>query len=185
MSDSSVIGIVRKSIGWTIGLSIVMILAGMLAIVVPPAAGIAVVVVVAWLLILGGVAHLVFAWHTRSAGGLVWELILGLLYIALGIFLVVRPIAGLASLTLLLAAYLFAEAVLEFVLSFRLRGLPGSGWLLFDGIVTIILAVMIWLTWPSNTEWVIGTLVGISILFGGVSRLMLALKARSLVTKPA
>ncbi len=183
--STSTVGFVKESINWTIGLSVLMILAGMLAIVVPPAAGIAVVALVAWLLILSGVAHLVFAWHTRTAGGLVWELILGLLYVGLGIYMVVQPIAGLASLTLLLAAYLFVEALLEFILSFTLRGQPGSGWLLFDGIVTIILCGMIWRTWPSSSEWVIGTLVGFSILFGGVSRLMLALKARGLVSKPA
>jgi uncharacterized membrane protein HdeD (DUF308 family) len=183
--STSTVGFVKESINWTIWLSVLMIVAGMLAIVVPPAAGIAVVVLVAWLLILSGGAHLVFAWHTRTAGGIVWELILGLLYVGLGIYMLVQPIAGLASLTLLLAAYLFAEALLEFILSFTLRGQPGSGWLLFDGIVTIILCVMIWRTWPSSSEWVIGTLVGFSIIFGGVSRLMLALKARSLVSKPA
>ena len=92
---------------------------------------------------------------------------------------------GLASLTLALAIYLFAEGVSELILSFRLRPMPGSGWLLFDGIITLILGVMIWRTWPSSTEWVIDTLVGISMLFSGVSRLMLFLTARRLVAKLA
>jgi len=74
---------------------------------------------------------------------------------------------------------------LEFILSFRLRPLPGSGWLLFDGIITLILAIMIWKTWPSSSEWVIGTLVGISMLFSGISRLMLSLAARRLVSNLA
>jgi uncharacterized membrane protein HdeD (DUF308 family) len=86
-------------------------------------------------------------------------------------------VAGLASLTLALSTYLLAEGVLELILSFRLRPMPGSGWLLFDGIVTLILGVMIWRTWPSSTEWVIGTLVGISMLFSEISRLMLSLTA--------
>ena len=178
MNASTAGTFVKESIGWTIALSIMMILAGTAAIAVPPFAGIAVAVLVAWLLVFSGVAHLVFAWHTRTTGVLVWGLILGLLYIAVGIFLLLRPIAGLASLTLMLAAYLLVEGILEFILSFRIRHLPGAGWLLFDGIVTVVLGVLIWMTWPSSTEWVIGTLVGISILFGGVSRLMLALKAR-------
>jgi uncharacterized membrane protein HdeD (DUF308 family) len=96
---------------------------------------------------------------------------------------------GLASLTLALAIYLLAEGVLEFILEFilslRLRPLPGWGWLLLDGIVTLILAIMIWRTWPSSTEWVIGTLVGISMLFSGISRLMLSLAARRLLAKLA
>lgn len=185
MNATSVGTIVKKSVGWSIGLSILMILAGCLAIAVPQAAGIAVNLLVAWLLVFSGAAHLVFAWHTRTAGGVVWELLLGILYIFVGVYLLLRPVAGLASLTLALAAYLLAKGVLELILSVRLRPMPGSGWLLFDGIVTLILGVMIWRTWPSSTEWVIGTLVGISMLFSGISRLMISLAARRLVAKLA
>jgi len=126
---------------------------------------------------------LAFAWHTRTTGGFVWELLLGVLYILGGAYLLFHPLAGLASLTLALAIYLFVKGLLEFFLSLRLRPMPGSGWLLFDGIISVILAVMIWRTWPSSSEWVIGTLVGISILFSGVSRLVLSLAARRVVAK--
>ena len=185
MSATSAGTLVKKSIGWSIGLSLLMIVAGILAIALPLSAGIAVNILVAWLLAFSGGAHLVFAWHTRSTGGFLWELLLGILYIFIGAYLLVHPLAGLASLTLVLAMYLFLEAVLEFVLGFTLRPLPGSGWLLFDGIVTLVLAVMIWRTWPSSTGWVIGTLVGISMLFSGTSRLMLSLAARSVTSKLA
>ena len=185
MSATSAATFVKKSVGWSIGLSVLMIVAGILAIASPLAAGIAVNVLVAWLLVFSGCAHLVFAWHTRSAGGIVWELLLGILYIFIGGYLLMHPLAGLASLTIALAMYLFLEAVLEFVLGLTLRPLPGSGWLLFDGIVTLVLAVMIWRTWPSSTAWVIGTLVGISMLFSGTSRLMLSLAARSVTSKLA
>jgi len=91
-------------------------------------------------------------------------------------------VAGLASLTLVLAAYLRLEAILEVILSFQLRPVSGSGWLLFDGIITFILAIMIWRSWPASTLWVIGTLVGISMVFSGVARLMISLGARRLVS---
>jgi uncharacterized membrane protein HdeD (DUF308 family) len=149
------------------------------------AAGIAVNLLVAWLLLFSGGAHLVFAWYTRSAGGFLWELLLGILYLVIGGYLLMHPVAGLESLTIALAIYLVMEAILEFVLGFRLRPLPGSGWLLFDGIVTLILAVMIWRTWPWSTGWVIGTLVGISMLFSGTSRLAISLAARSATSKLA
>jgi len=77
------------------------------------------------------------------------------------------PVAGLVSLTLGLAFYLAAEATLEFILAYRLRPLPGSGWLFFDGIITLVLAMMIWRTRPESTAWAIGILVGISMLFRG------------------
>ena len=185
MSATSLGTIVKKSVGWSIGLSVLMILAGFLAIAGPQAAGIAVNLLVAWLLVFCGAAHLVFAWHTRTTGGMMWGLLLGILYICVGVYLLLRPVAGLASLTLALAIYLFAEGVLELILSFRLRPMPGSRWLLFDAVITLILAAMIWRTWPSSTEWVIGTLVGISMLFSGISRLMLSLAARSLTSKLA
>jgi uncharacterized membrane protein HdeD (DUF308 family) len=185
MSPTSAGTIVKKSVGWSVGLSVLMIVAGFLAIAMPPAAGLAVNIIVAWLLVFSGAAHVVFAWHTRTVGGLVWELLLGVLYILVGAYLLSHPVAGLASLTLALGIYLFAEGILELVLSFRLRPMLGSRWLLFDGVVTLILAIMIWRTWPSSTEWVIGTLVGISMLFSGISRLMLSLAARRLVTKLA
>ena len=185
MSATLAATFVKKSVGWSIGLSVLMIVAGVLAIASPLAAGIAVNVLVAWLLVFSGCVHLVFAWHARSGGGLLWELLVGIVYIFTGVYLLMHPLAGLMSLTLALAIYLFVEAILEFLLGFKLRPLPGSGWLLFDGIITLILAVMIWRTWPSSTAWVIGTLVGISMLFSGTSRLMLSLAARSVTSKLA
>jgi uncharacterized membrane protein HdeD (DUF308 family) len=159
-------------------LSVLMIVAGILAIIMPGAAGIAVNVMVGWLLLFGGGLHFVFAWTSRRSGGLILGIILGLLYGFVGMYLLLNPITGLISLTLALAVYLFAEGVLEFFLAFQLRGTGRSGWLVPDGILTIILAVMIVMTWPANTEWVIGTLVGISILFTGVTRLAMTLAAR-------
>ncbi len=185
MSAASAATFVKKAVNWSIGLSVLMIVAGVLAIASPLAAGVAVNVLVAWLLVFSGCAHLVFAWYTRSTGGFLWELLLGVVYIFIGVYLLIHPLAGLASLTIALAIYLLLEATLEFVLGFTLRPLPGSGWLLFDGIITLILAVMIWRTWPSNTAWVIGTLVGISMLFSGTSRLMISMAARSVTSKMA
>jgi uncharacterized membrane protein HdeD (DUF308 family) len=171
--------------GWSIAVSLLMILAGILAIGLPVAAGIAVNIVVAWLLVFCGLAHLVFGWHIREIGGIIWEVLLGVLYIGVGAYLLTHPVAGLVTLTLALAIYLFAEGVLELVLSFQLRPRQGWGWLLLDGVVTLILAMMIWRTWPASTEWVIGTLVGISMIFSGATRLMLSIAARSLVAKLA
>jgi uncharacterized membrane protein HdeD (DUF308 family) len=103
---------------------------------------------------------------------------LGFIYIVAGGYLLANPVAGLATLTLVLAVYLFVESILEFIMSYSLRPMRGSGWLLFDGIITLILAIMIWRTWPSSSLWVIGTLVGISMLFSGVARLTISLAAR-------
>jgi uncharacterized membrane protein HdeD (DUF308 family) len=162
-----------------------MIVAGIVAIGLPLVAGVAINILVAWLLVFSGLAHLVYAWHIRAIGGEIWQVLLGALYIGIGVYLLMHPVAGLVTLTLALAIYLFAEGLLELILSIYLRPRPGWGWILLDGIVTLILAIMIWMTWPANTEWVIGTLVGISMIFSGTTRLMLSLTARNLVTKVA
>jgi uncharacterized membrane protein HdeD (DUF308 family) len=164
-----------------------MIVAGLLAIVVPPVAGIAVAILIGWLLVFSGVTHLVFAWHTRGAGSIIWEVFLGLLYLAVGSYTLSNPLVGLTSLTLVLAAYLIIESILEFVLAVRLRPVRGSSWLFADGLITLVVAFMIWRSWPASSAWAIGVLVGVSMLFSGISRLMLSLAARSLIgrTTPA
>jgi uncharacterized membrane protein HdeD (DUF308 family) len=112
----------------------------------------------------------------------IWEVFVGILYIAVGGYLLINPVLGIVSLTLALAIYFVAEAALELVLFFRLRPMPGSGWLLFDGTITAILAIIIWRTWPLNSAWVLGTLAGISMMFSGTARLMLSLAARRALT---
>jgi uncharacterized membrane protein HdeD (DUF308 family) len=158
-----------------------MIGAGLLAIISPAVAGVAVTVLFGWLLIFSGILHLAYSWQAGRPGAVVWEVLLGILYGVIGFYLLARPDAGLASLTLALAFYLVFEGVLEFVLSFQLRPLPGSGWLLFDGVVTLVLAAMIGAAWPISSAWAIGTLVGVSMFFSGITRLVLSVAARRIV----
>jgi uncharacterized membrane protein HdeD (DUF308 family) len=171
----------RKAATWSIVLSLLMIAAGLVTIGIPVIAGVAVTVIVAWLLLFNGLLHVAFAWRAGRPGAVVWEILLGILYGAIGFYLLASPVAGLESLTLVVALYLFLEGALEFALSLRLRPAPGSGWLMLDGIITLILAVMIWSTWPSSAAWVIGTLIGISMLFSGITRLMFSMAVRRIL----
>ena len=172
---------IHKATTWSIVLSVLMMAAGVLAIGAPVVAGVAITAIVGWLLVFSGVLHMAFAWRAGRAGSVLWEILLGFVYALAGLYLVANPVAGLASLTLVIAFYLLIEGILELVLSFRLRPAHGSGWLLFDGVVTLILAVMIWSTWPSSAVWVVGTLIGISMVFSGITRLMLSLAVRRVV----
>jgi uncharacterized membrane protein HdeD (DUF308 family) len=168
----------RRSLNWSIDLSVLMIVAGLLAIVVPPAAGIAVTLIVGWLLMFSGAAHFVYAWHTRRAGTVVWEILVGVAYLVVGFYVLWNPVLGLASLTFALAIYLFVECILEFVMGWQLRPRPGSGMLYVDGIITLILAILILRTWPSSSGWILGLLVGISMLFSGITRLAISVAAK-------
>ncbi len=170
--------IARTSVGWSIGLSVLLIVAGLIALAAPLIAGVLVESVIAWLLIFGGIAHLLLAFHVRGAGAHLWEALIGIAYLVAGIFLFLHPLAGLVSLTLFLGAYLLIKGIFELIAGFSLRGVPGGAWLFLDAVISVILAVFIWLHLPYAAGWVIGTLLGVAILFSGISRLAFSLSAR-------
>jgi uncharacterized membrane protein HdeD (DUF308 family) len=181
MANSMTAG-VQQQTTWSIVLSVLMIAAGVLAIGLPLVTGIAVGALIAWLLLFSGALHVAFAWRGHGAAGVLWEILVGLAYGTIGFYLLAHPLVELASLTLAVAVYLLVKAILECVLWFQLRALPARGWLLLDGMITLALAVMIGSTWPSSAAWVIGTLVGISMFFSGISRLVPSLSQRRLPT---
>jgi uncharacterized membrane protein HdeD (DUF308 family) len=174
----------NRSANWSIALSILLIVVGFFAILHPGVSGLGMTLFIGWLLIVSGFFHLIFAWKVHTAGRIIWEILVGIVYLWAGIYLIRHPLQGLVTLTLVLAFYLFIEGIFELILAFRLKPIPGWGWTLFDGIITIILGFMIWRTWPSSTVWAIGTLVGISMLFSGFSRLMLSMAAKRIL-RPA
>jgi uncharacterized membrane protein HdeD (DUF308 family) len=106
-------------------------------------------------------------------GGLLWELPIGILCIATGGYILMDSAPALLSQTIALAIYPILEAIWEFVVRLKLLPFRGSGLVLFDGNVTLILSAVIWMTWPSSSASVVGTLAGISTLFNETSRRVL------------
>jgi uncharacterized membrane protein HdeD (DUF308 family) len=169
---------VRQGSAWSILWGLSLIILGVLAVGSPFVAAVAVNVVIAWLIVFAGVVHVIIAFHSHRAGSLIWRLLVGLAYICFGVYLIARPALGVASLTLVLASLFLVEGVFELALFFRVRSMPGSTWMLVDGIVTLGLGLMIYLQWPSSSAWAIGTLVGVSMIMSGITRVMLALAVR-------
>jgi uncharacterized membrane protein HdeD (DUF308 family) len=160
-------------------LGVLLIAAGLLAIALPLLAGLAASTVVAWMLYLGGIGHLLFAWSARRAGLVLWQVALGLLYCGVGGYLLVHPVAEISTLVLILACYLLAEGALELLLAFVVDPFPGRGWLFCDGVVTLVLGGLIWNAWPTDSEWMIGFFIGLSMLSSGVSRVALSSVVRA------
>jgi uncharacterized membrane protein HdeD (DUF308 family) len=175
-------GEIRESATWSIVFSVLMMIAGTLAIAAPPLAGLTVTVMVGWLLIVSGALHLGYAWRAHGAGAIIGEIVLAIVYALVGVYALAHPVAGLASLTLAMAAYLVAKGVIEAIVAFNLRPLPGSGWLLLDAILTVAIAAMIAGSWPVSAGWAVGVLVGVSMLSSGFSRLMVSIAVRRLVS---
>jgi len=163
---------------WSIVWGILMFICGLIAIALPLISSIGIVIVLAWVILFAGLSHLVFAFHSRGVGNVLWQILLAVLYVVAGIYLLIHPLLGVVSLTLVLAVFLALEGIVEIALYFGLRGVQHSGWVLLDGVITLILGILIWRQWPSSSVWVIGTLIGISLIFSGISRVMLSLAAR-------
>jgi uncharacterized membrane protein HdeD (DUF308 family) len=178
-------GLIKKASGWFIAMSVIFILLGMGAIAEPGVAGLAVAMLVGWVLIFGGVVHIVSAFGERGTGRVIWRVILAIVYVVGGYYFLKHPLLGLSTLTLLLAGILLAEVVLELAAYFRTRKEGGSGWLLVNALITLLLGGLIWRHWPSSSVWAIGTLVGIKLMMTGISRLMLGMAARKLATRLA
>jgi uncharacterized membrane protein HdeD (DUF308 family) len=175
--------IIKKASGWFIGMAVAFILLGIFAIVEPGVAGLAVTILVGWVLIFGGVVHTVAAFSRGGLGRVIWHVLIGIVYVVGGFYFLTHPLLGLGTLTLLLAVIILTEAVFEVIAYFRTRGTGGSGWLLVNALITLLLGGLIWFHWPSSSAWAIGTLVGVNLLMTGISRLMIGIAARNLVNR--
>lgn len=167
--------------GFSIVLSILLIVCGFLAILLPIEMSLGVVIVIAWLLMIGGVVQIVNAIRGRTTGSRFWTGVIGFIHFGMGLFFRLDLGIGIAALTMALIAFFVAHGIIDIVAYFQTRKSGASGWVLFEGIITLILGLMIWRHWPSGSLWVIGTLVGINMIFTGTTRLMLALAVRRAV----
>jgi uncharacterized membrane protein HdeD (DUF308 family) len=170
---------IKKGVNGPLLTGVLLIVLGIVAIALPAASTIFAETWFALILIFAGASKLVYALQTRNQGGFLWKLLLSILYIGTGVMLFVYPLTGVLTLTLLLGSYLLTEGVFELVLAFRLRPQQNWTWVLTNGIVTLLLGGLVWFQWPFDAPWLIGILVGVSVLFTGISRVMLSLNARS------
>lgn len=159
---------------------IILLLLGCVAILVPLLAGLATTVFLGWLLLFAGIIGLVATFRTRGAPGFAWALVSAILALVAGIALIWHPLQGLYSLTLLLVAFFVVDGILMIALAVsHRRGLSGRWeWMLANGIVDLILAVVIVSGLPGSALWAIGVIVGIDLVFGGAALIAMALAAR-------
>jgi uncharacterized membrane protein HdeD (DUF308 family) len=161
---------------------IILFILGLLAIVVPPIATIAVAVLVGWLLLLSGIVGLISTLRMRSAPGFWWSLLSAVIGIVAGVVLLRWPLSGAFSLTLILTVFLVLEGIISILYAFEhKRELSGRwGVMLFSGVVDLCLAGIIFAGLPGTAAWAIGLLVGINLVFGGSALIAMALHARNI-----
>lgn len=174
---------VRKTRRWLMVTAILALLGGAAAIVVPPVATLTMTIFIGWILVYAGVVMAIDSWTQRAAGR-TWERALqALLTLVIGSYMVLFPGAGALSLTLLLVIWFVISGGLQLAAARQLRGLPGAGWMLFGGVLAIVLAVLIALDLPSSAEWAIGLLVGINLVFWGTRALVAASLVKRVVER--
>lgn len=159
-------------------LGLLTIALGVLAIVVPHLASIAADLVVGLLLLVIGLLEGVHAVQMRGRRGQLWRVLGAVLGAGLGLLLLLFPIAGVVSLTLVVAVFLVVEGILKAGMAFQLRPLNGWGWLLTSGVLAMLLGIVIIALWPSAALWVLGLLLGIDLVFSGLWVVFLALAGR-------
>jgi uncharacterized membrane protein HdeD (DUF308 family) len=178
MAQNTPVELVKHASTVSILWGVLLIVFGAVAVASPFLAAVAVNAAVAWLIVLAGVVHVMLAFRAHGAGSMIWKLLVGIAYLCFGGYVIVHPVLGVASLTLLLASLFVVEGVLDIILFAKMRPMQGSSWVLLDGIVSLLLGGMIYMQWPSSSAWAIGTLVGISLIFSGVARVMMSLAVR-------
>ncbi len=162
---------------------IVFIILGILALAVPHIVSIAMGILLALLLLFGGIVHLFNAFSGKKGATFVLSAILSILLIVAAVLLLIHPVYSVMAITLMLSIYLFVQGVIQIIASFALRPLKSWGWILFTGIVAILLAIVIWTNWPVSGVSFLGIIFGINLIVWGFSEIMIAISVKSLAGK--
>ncbi len=183
-TDPDLNAAVRKSVRehWRLYLAegIILVLLGLAAIAIPPAAGLAATIFLGWLLVIAGIVGLLSTLRARHAPGFGWALLSAIVALLAGAVLLWNPLRGLVTLTYVLIAYFILDGILLIILAVEhRRELSGRWeWMLLNGVIDLVLAAIIIAWLPGAFAWALGLLVGIDLAFGGATLIAMALSAR-------
>ena len=152
---------------------IVVVILGILAIALPMLTGIALTMTLGVILLATGAAQLVYTFKSRSFGEGATRFIFSALAILAGLSLFLQPGAGLATITLFLAIWFVVDGIWSLVAGFRWRPFDGWGWMVFSGLVSIVLGIMVYRQFPYSAAWLVGLMVGIRLVFAGMTMIMM------------
>jgi len=170
---------VRRNWGWFLILGIALIVIGTAAIVAAEITALATALVFGWMVLIGGVFEALAAFWARKWSGFLLHLLVGFLYVVVGLLIIGNPVAAAVGLTMLLAALFLTSGIFRLVSAVAMR-YPNWGWAVLDGLISLALGVMIWAKWPGDSLLIIGTFVGIALLFRGWAWVMFALAVHRL-----
>jgi uncharacterized membrane protein HdeD (DUF308 family) len=156
--------------------SIVLIVIGLFGITLPQFLSMAIALFAGWLLLFAGTIALFITWHGFRERWVAW--LKPFVLIAIGLLILLHPLAGTAALGLMLAIYFLFDGFAGVGSAWEMRPQTGWGWLMFNGITSLLLALVLIAGWPFSSAWLIGLFIGISLLIDGISLLMICLATR-------
>jgi uncharacterized membrane protein HdeD (DUF308 family) len=169
----------RKRSGWILGMGILLIVLGMLALATSILWTLVTMIFVGWLMIIGGVLQTLHAFSFKAWAGFFVDLLMGIFYTVVGVMVIAHPGATAIALTLMIAMLLIIGGIFRIAAAIAMR-FPHATWILIHGFINVALGVIILQDWPVSGLWVIGTFIGIDMLFNGWSLVMLGIGMKSL-----
>ena len=181
--DAGLMDGIKKNAGLTVISGVILIIAGTFAIMSPLVAGVSITILVGAMLAISGVSQCFLAFKTGAFGRGLMVFLVGVMMTIVGIYMMNQPVAGLATLTIILMWYLLATGVFEIIVSFQLK--PASGWALelFNGVVTLLIGIMLWRQFPLSGAWAIGILFGIKMIFSGWAFVFIGRSVKKMATE--
>jgi len=173
----------KDHLAWFIGLGLGLVILGIFAVMVPLIATFAVISLIGILFTIGGVMMIVHAFKWRTKHSFVTDTIIGVIYIVAGLLFLAYPVNGVYTLSLLLTAFFFASGILKIIHAIRMRQASRWGWMLFSGILSILLGILLLAGLPLTGFWLPGLIVGIDLIFTGCSLLMVSWAVRNHITR--
>ena len=150
---------------------VLLVILGILAILWPNISTLAIEVIVGWLCLVGGVIQAVRYFKMPRGSSSIYSFFIALFYILFGVLILFFPHIGAETLTLLLALLFFAQGIFQILIGLQWK-IPGFKiGMCLSGVIALVLSFLIWSKWPLDSEWVIGLLVGINLIFFGISQI--------------
>lgn len=156
---------------------ILFVILGILALAIPAIFSLSVEWAVGWLFLIGGGVQLVRCIQSNGAPGYWWLILSSLFSMIFGVLLVFNPLEGVMALTMMIALYFFAEGLVKIFFAFQLREFSHWGWILFSGLCSLLISLIVFSGWPFTAAWFIGTLLGVYLIINGVSFIVMATQA--------
>lgn len=169
---------IRANWGWFVALGIAFVVLGFIALAHVLVSTIATALYVGALILVGGVVQVIHAFRVQGWGRFFYWLLAGVLYVVAGALIMYNPLLGAGVITLLIGVALAVEGIFRIAAGIGSRPGAGWGWIVFSGLVTLLLGAIIIAQWPVNSVYILGLFLGIDLIVNGIGTFFFGLALR-------